>query len=405
MALFRYRAFTGAGDLSEGEIEAASFDEAEETLFARGLTPFETKEVERRESNAFARFSGKRAPSLAELSSFTREFATLEQADVPIDQALRMLSAQNVSPVLRELSDALLRRIVDGASLSDALARQPVVFSPEYVNIVRAGETTGDVASALVQLADMLERRLELKGRMQSALVYPALLIALAIVSTGIVLGVLVPNVAPIFADSGAAMPAGLQFIIDLEASWPLLLGFIIALVASALGVRAYAARRPDVKASIDRVILRLPFAGRLKAQHETARFARTLGVMTRAGVPLIPGLESARAAVENLYLGRQLDAAIEAVRGGASLSSSLAKIDGLPPVAAQIVSVGEEAGKLDEMLLRLAEMFERQTQRAIERAMGLLTPALTVAIAGVVGGLIMTVMNAVLSVNELATR
>lgn len=406
MAVFRFRAYTTLGDLSEGEIEARSREEAEETLWTRGLTPFETREIRAAGESALSRrLFGERGPTRAELASFTREFATLEQADVPLDQCFRIISMQNSSPALRNLADGILRQILDGASLSDALVKRPEVFANDYVNMVRAGEMTGNIASALTEIADTLERRLELRSRIQTALVYPCLLITLAIVSTAIVLGVLGPAVAPIFAESGKPMPAGLQFIIDLESQWPPILGFFIFLGIFFYWFQSWSASRPNVRSVVDHAILRIPFVGTLKAQHETARFARTLGSMVKAGVPLLQGLESACQAVSNLYLRTQIDGVIESVRNGGSLSKALGHVDRLPAVVPQMTSVGEESGKLADMLLRVAITFERSTERSIERAMGLLTPLLTVMIAGLVGALVLTVMNAVLGINELATQ
>ncbi|MGO9770756.1 MAG: type II secretion system F family protein, partial [Roseiarcus sp.] len=154
---------------------------------------------------------------MAQITAFTREFATLEQADVPLDHGLRILAAQSPSPVLRDLAEGILEGVINGAALSDALLKRPEAFSMEYVNVVRAGETVGDVGQSLGDLADMLERRVELRSRISGALVYPALLITLTIVSTAIVLGTLVPNIAPIFVDNNRPMPAGLQFIIGIE--------------------------------------------------------------------------------------------------------------------------------------------------------------------------------------------
>jgi general secretion pathway protein F len=251
----------------------------------------------------------------------------------------------------------------------------------------------------------MLERRLEMRAKIQSGLVYPALLIVLAIVSTGVVLGTLVPNIAPIFADNGRPMPKGLQFIIDLEGSWPLI-GAALGLVAAGLfALKRYAAANPPLQIKIDRLLLDLPYAGAVIAKYQAARFARTLGAMSRAGVPLLQGLESARAVVSNAYFRAELAGAIEQVRGGVALSAALERIEAFPSAAAQMTRIGEEVAKLDELLLRLASLFERQTQGSIERAVGLVTPILTILIAGVVGGLIMTVMDAVLGINELATQ
>jgi general secretion pathway protein F len=404
MPTFKYRAYSVSGDLVEGEIDARSGDEAEDALFKRGLTPFETREA--KPASSLASFSfGKSGPGPAQIASFTREFATLEQADVPLDQSLRILAAQSPSEPLRALAQELLAHIVDGASLSDALSRRPDVFSPEYVNVVREGETVGRVGPALDDLAEMLERGLELRARIQSALIYPALLITLAIISTGVVLGTLVPSIAPIFADNGKDMPSGLQFILDVEANGgyiALALGVIAAAVAL---VFKMAQTRPSWQVAIARFYLRLPVVGGLLSQFATARFSRTLGSMLKAGVPLLQGLESARTAVSNKFFNDELAGVVEAVRGGANLSSALAGVPHLPPVATQMITIGEETAQLGDMLLRVAAMFERQTQRSIERAMGLLTPALTIGIAAVVGGLIMTVMDAVLSINDLAAK
>ena len=405
MATFRYRAYSAAGDLEEGEIEASAPDAAEDALWRRGLTPFETREVAAK-TVAAPRFSlGGRGLKLAELTSFTREFATLEEADIPLDNGLRILAAQSPTPAQRELAESILKRVVDGMSLSDALARRPEIFSTEYINVVRAGETIGKVGQALGDLADMMERRLELRSRITSALVYPALLISLAIVSTGVVLATLVPNIAPIFVDNNRPMPAGLQFILDAEANWRVIAAVLGAVALGIFLLARMASQRPSWLEARDRQMLRAPYVGPLLAQHETARFMRTLGSMLKAGVPLLPALESARTAVANRYLSARIETATEEVRGGAHLSAALGRIDLLPRVAPQMAAIGEETGKLDAMLMRVAIMFERQTQRAIERAMGLVTPVLTILIALVVGGLIMTVMDAVLSINELATK
>ncbi len=406
MATYRYRAYSAEGDLVEGELEAGGKDDAEDALWRRGLTPFETREVGAKATGAkFSLQLSRRGLNGAELASFTREFATLEDADVPLDSGLRILATQAASPMLRALAEEILKRVVDGMSLSDALAKRPDTFSTEYVNVVRAGETIGDVGQALNDLADMLERRTELRSRITSALVYPAMLITLALISTGIVLATLVPNIAPIFTDNNQPMPAGLQFILDAEANWPNILGAIALVGLSLFILSRMAAQRPPWLEARDRSILRLPFIGPLIAEYETARFSRTLGSMVKAGVPLLPALESARSALSNRYLGIRIDQVIEQVRGGAHLSGALGGVDAVPRIAPQMVSIGEETGKLDAMLLRVASIFERKTQRTIERVMGLVTPALTVLIAIVVGGLIMTVMDAVLGINELATK
>jgi general secretion pathway protein F len=405
MPNFHYRAYTAAGDLEEGDIEAPSSGDAEETLWRRGLTPFDTRESRKQGSGAFFQLSRRRIPNATQLASFTREFATLEEADIPLDQSLRLLATQSQSPVLRDLTLEIIARIVDGAALSEALGERADVFGAEYINVVREGETVGKLGVALSDLADMLERRMELRARIQSALVYPALLIILAIASTAIVLGTLVPNIAPIFTDNGRPMPSGLQFILDAESNWRSIVGVIMTFIASIMLFYRMAASRPRWRQTIDRFYLQIPYAGALYSQTSMARFSRTLGSMLKAGVPLLQALESARMGTMNAYLNSQLVEAIASVRSGSHLSVALGQIEHIPAAVPQIISIGEETGKLGEMLLRIATMFEKKTHRSIERLMGLLTPLLTVLIAGVVGGLIMTVMDAVLGINELATK
>lgn len=404
MPTFKYRAYSGAGDLLEGAIEAHSVDEAEDALFRRELTPFYTREAITTAGRVSLSF-GRGGLTAAQVASFTREFATLEQADIPLDQSLRILGSQSAAPALRDLARDILTHVVDGKALSDALSYRPEIFNSEYVNLVREGETMGRVGPALSDLADMLEKRLELRAKVQSSLIYPSLLITLALVSTGVILGALAPSIAPILADNGKELPAGLQFIVDAQANAGFIALFFLALLLGALLIYRMSLTRLDWRIAFARFALRMPVIGGLLAQFATARFARTLGSMLKAGVPLLQGLESARGSVANAFLNHELSGVIESVRGGAPLSGALAVVPYLPIAAIQMISIGEETAQLGVMLLRVAAMFERQTQRSIERAMGLLTPTLTILIAAVVGGLIMTVMDAVLSINDLAAK
>lgn len=406
MSMFRYRAYSSIGDLIEGDIEARSSEDAEDALWRRGLTPLSLRETRAGAKGSLLTLQlGARKPSPADIASFTREFATLEQADVPLDHSLRLLSTQSATPALRALAEEILRRVVDGASLSDALATRADLFGADYINIVRAGETMGNAAQALSDMAEILERRLEMRARIQSGLVYPALLIVLAIVSTAVVLGALVPNIAPIFADSGQPMPAGLQFVIDVSANWRWGAAGLALIAALIFALRRYAAASPEFGVRFDRALLALPYAGPLAARLQTARFAYTLGSSLKAGVPLLQGLESARAVLSDRYFSAELAKVIESVRGGGALSSALEQVERLPATTPTMTRIGEEAGRLDDMLLRHASMLERQTQRSLEQAVGLVTPTLTILIAAVVGGLVMTVMDAVLGINDLAMR
>ena len=407
MATFRYRAYGMGGELADGDIDAISEDAATDLLWRRGLTAFEIRAEGEAGKPWWQRdlLSIRTGARKGELAAFTREFATLNGAEVPLDDALRILSEQATSTGMRALAASLLADVLDGASLSDAMHSRPRIFPPDYVSVVRAGEIGGTVDVVFGELADLLERRAEVHAQIQSALVYPVILIGLSLLSVGIIIGGTVPSIAPIFADNGRQMPASMSAIISIEGHWREVL-IALAVLASAIAATAtLIARRPASRLAYQRRLLHLPVYGAFTLKRETARFARTLGTLLRAGVPLLQAATSARAVIGNGHIRAGMDRTIEAIREGTSLYRALSAETVLPSFALRIISIGEESGKLDRMLIRLAEMLERQTQHSIERFMSALTPALTVGIAILIGGMIMTVISAILSINEIPIR
>ena len=196
---YHYIAYTQAGALAEGRLEATSLDDAIEILWERGLTPFETQEHAARVSGRWwqRELLTPRKPSRRDVAHFTREFGTLTRSDIPLDDALRIVLEQSSTTRMRRVIESLLEAVLDGADLSDAMARHPEAFQDDYVNMMRAGEASGDMAGIFGELADLLERRLDLAGRLTSALVYPSVLIVAALASIALVMGVLVPNSRP----------------------------------------------------------------------------------------------------------------------------------------------------------------------------------------------------------------
>jgi general secretion pathway protein F len=326
-------------------------------------------------------------------------------AEIPLDDALRILCDQAISESMKRSTKELRGYVLSGLALSDTMQTQPTLFSPDYLSMVRAGELGGNISGALDEIAELLERRAEISARVRSALVYPAMLLALAGVAIGVIVGVLVPNVAGIFEGSGRPLPTMLGIAMALNARW-----LEITLLFAAAGAAAacsfwWAWNRPDTRRIFERSLLRLPILGPLLLDQETGRFARVLGTLLKAGVPLLAASISARGVVHNGHMRYGLDRAIDALREGAALHHALQAEACLPALALRMISVGEEAGKLGTMLVRVAVMFEQKTQRTAERFMTVLTPLITMAMACVIGGLVMTVIDAVMSVNELAVR
>jgi general secretion pathway protein F len=313
------------------------------------------------------------------------------------------LSEPTASPDICRIAAELRADVLNGATLSDAMERRPHIFPADYLSVIRAGEIGGTVGEVVGELADLLDRRMEMRGRIRSALIYPALLICLAVVSLTVIVGALVPSVASVFAGSGAPPPPFIAAVLAVQAHW-VEIAATLAGIVGATSLLAWAAlRKPPLRLAIDGVLLRAPVIGAFLVQRETARFARTLGTLLKAGVPLLQASISAHGVVGNGRIAVQIESAVDAVRGGTALHRALTQETVLPAIALRMISIGEEAGKLDRMLLRVAVMFEQLMQRTIDRAMTLLTPALTMIMAGFVGGLIIAVMNAIMSMNGLA--
>lgn len=406
MPTFRYQAYGIRGELAEGSVEAASQNEASEALFLQGLTAFRLHAAEEAAKPWWQRevLAGRRSLR-GDVAALTRELATLIGAEIPVDEALRILSDQAASVPMRSLAASLLADVRNGRALSEAMQRHPRVFAADYVSIVRAGEVGGTVGQVFGELADLLERRLEIRGRIQSALIYPFILVGLSLVTLGIVVTVLVPSIASAFAESGRTLPAAVRFLVTVQSRWPeVLVVFTVALLAGT-GAIVVALRRPGPALLLDRLKLQAPVLGKIAAGQEAARFARTLGTLLRAGVPLLQALHAASEVIGNRHIAAGMHRAIGMVREGSRLHHALEREVALPAIAVRMISVGEGAGKLDHMLLRTAAMFEQRTERNIDRLMVLLTPLLTVIMALLVGGLIMTVMTAILSINELAVQ
>jgi general secretion pathway protein F len=406
MPTYCYHAYGIDGDFAEGRVDAASSDAATEALWSQGLTPFKIYSVTESGTKWWNReiFAGTGAQR-ANLLAFTREFAMLNAAEIPLDDALRILREQASLPALRGLVDELLVEVLNGTPLSDAMQKQAKIFPADYIAVVRAGEIGGTLDGVLVDLAELLERRAEIHARIQSALIYPCMLVALSLGTLAIIIGGLIPSIAPIFSQSDKPMPTTIQFMLSLHENWLEVVLGVVSIALAMWGALSVATRKPEVRLALDRGKLRVPVFGAYLIQQDAARFARTLGTMLKAGVPLTQAAKSACSIVSNRHIAAGIERAIEAIHQGVALHRALRKDAVLPAIALQMISVGEEAGKLDRMLTRVATMLERQTQRSVDRFMSALTPALTVGIAVMVGALIMPVMNVVLSLNDVVSR
>jgi general secretion pathway protein F len=405
MATFTYNAYDSAGRLINGELKADTRELALESLHRQGSVVVDLIEgASTNGETSSVPFWSRRKVSPKALAAMIRELATLLSADLPLDEALRLVALQPSLPLnLRQLIDDVLDRVLGGSALSDAFAAHPNDIPVLHCRLIAAGEKSGSLSRVLTSLADQLERSAELRMKVQAALIYPAILFAAAIVTIALVVGVLIPAVAPLFDEVGAKPPPMLALLIAFRATvadaWPFLLAI---LVASTVGLIA-APRLSTYPHYRDRILLRLPIVGRLIAHRETANLAGTLSTMLASGVPLLEALGVARASLGNHQFSRAVADAETHLSGGGALSEALSTSEVFTPLAVRLTAVGERTGHLHQMLSRLANIEQNALQRELEGLVAILAPALTIIIGLIVGGIILSVMGAIIGLNDLA--
>jgi general secretion pathway protein F len=408
MATYRYKAYDETGAIETGTIEAASREAALDALARRGRLASEIVEAADAGRPTFGtslRLS-RRPFTPAALALFVRELATLTRAALPIDETLRIIALQPLlPPSSRAVARAVEERVVAGSSLSDALASAGPAL-PEYVSrLVRAGEAAGALPETLEDLAEFIERATTQRERVKSALLYPAVLLAAALVALTVIVMVLVPAITPLFADAGVSPPLPIAVLSGLSATladtWPL---WFAAAIAAVLLTRRLLANE-EIAARIDRTLLDMPLAGPIIRRRETARLARTLAILQRGGLVMLDALDIAARVPSNRAYRRAVVEAREAVSQGGNLSSAFSASGLFPEVALRLVGIGEKTGRLGPMLTKLADMEEAVLTRDLDRLTGLVGPVLTVVIGVVVGGLVLSVLGAVVSLNDLALR
>lgn len=416
MAVFQYKAYTAQGVITAGTIVADGAEAAIDSLYGAGLTPFETYGVAGESSGALPKAAGNpdvpfwkqeifesNRFSLKELAAFTVELASLTNSGQPLDAAFRIIAGPGAAAKTVRLANGLLKDVLSGLQLSEAMAKRPEIFPSDYRAILSAGEAGGVTGQVLNQISELLARRLEIRGKVAAALVYPVILILMSMVSVFVIVFVLVPSIAPIFTDADLPLPGILNTFAQMQENWlavALTLG-VGGLVA--VGTWSRIRHNADIMLGIDRLKYSLPVVGRLIQLRDAGGFARALGTLLSARVPLMSAMQTARALVTNRHLNILYGQAVQRVPEGTALHRAFEGTGLLPQTSLRLVAVGEESGQLGPMLLQAAGALEGDLQRQIERMVGLLTPILTLAIGGGVGGLIMQVMSAVLSINDLA--
>jgi len=405
MPAFSWTALDAHGRTRKGVQEGDSARLVRQALREQGLTPLAVEETAQQlragdTGRGLGRFRGR--ISAGELALITRQLATLVQAGLPLETALGSVARQSEKAALRNLIHAVRSRVMEGHPLADALGEHPRVFPELYRATVAAGEQSGHLDAVLERLADYTEAREALRRRIQLALFYPGLLTLMAIVVVMGLLTYVVPQVTQVFEHLGQELPDLTQALLALSAFlrddglW-----LLAGLIAGLLAFRR-ALRHARVKRRWHHLLLRLPLAGRLIRGVNTARFARTLGILAAAGVPILEALRIAASVMDNLPMREAVEEATLRVREGVSIARALEESRLFPPMTVQLIASGEQSGRLRPMLERAAAQQEGELAAIIATALGLFEPVLIMVMGGVVLIIVLAILLPIFELNQL---
>ncbi len=402
MPSYFYKAARKDGSLVEGNLEAASEALAIRDIRNQGLL-FLHVEIQGDGSGSVSTIQNVKSLSRNQVLSFTSELAVLLKAGLPIDRALRVLidmsSGQEVLVVMQDL----LATVKSGKALSQALLAHNDLFDDFYVSMARSGEASGDLAGILERLAGQLEKAKEVRSSVVSALIYPAILAVVAVISIFVMLGFVVPQFESLFVDMGQALPLLTQIVInagDAVRDWGLLITFIgfVAFIFIKKWMMTAEGKR-----WLDQRMLALPMLGAVVFKYQISRFSRTLGTLLGCGVSLLKALDIAVETVTNSEVKEVFAKLIPEVKHGGRMSKVFMEAGLFSPMLIQMIRVGEESGQLDQMLLELARIYDNEVSAGVKRSLTLLEPILILGMGVVIGVIIVAILLGILSVNDLA--
>jgi general secretion pathway protein F len=400
-ASFHYRAVAADGKLRTGVITADTTASVARELRRQGLTPVYVG-AEEKKSLAFnlPSFGGNRR---RDVLFFTQELSTLLNSGVPLDRALTITTELTTHAQFRAIVSDILRSIKGGKSLADSLALHPQYFSDLFINMVRAGEASGSLGGIFERLSEFEKSRDQLRGYIISSMIYPAVLACVGAGSIFILLDFVVPRFASIFEDGRMQIPTPTKIMLDVSKvvqdwSWVVALAIIGVSVAFRLYTRTVAG-----KSWWDGTRLRIPLLGEALRKAETSRFARAMSTLVGNSVPLVQSLHISAGILYNSRMANALKDVAQGVKRGEGLAQPLAKTKMFPALASHLLTVGEETGKLDQMFARMADIYEEETRSSIKRFTSAFEPMVILAMGLIVGGLVLSMLIAITSINDVA--
>jgi len=385
MPLFEYTARAPSGQIQKGQLDAPSKDEVSAYLRKNRLILVSVREQPKQISISFG---GKRIKT-RDIVIFTRQFATMINAGLPLVQSLNILAQQTENKALREVTRAVVYDVESGHTLADAFSKHPKAFTDLYVNMVAAGEAGGILDTILLRLATFLEKNDALVRKVKGAMVYPGVIITVAVAAIAILLIFVIPTFESMFASAGMELPLPTRIVIGMS---NLLIGYwwvgLLAIGGLIFGLRSYYAS-PNGRRHIDGMLLRAPVLGDLLRKSAVSRFTRTLGTLVSSGVSILDGLEITAKTAGNSVIHDAVMESRQSIAGGETIAAPLEKSKVFPPMVISMIAVGEQTGGLDEMLSKIADFYDEEVDVAVSALLSLMEPAMIVVLGVIVGGMV----------------
>ena len=403
MAAFEYKALDSRGKNKKGLLEADTAKQVRQMLREQGLTPLEVTQAADKEKQQAKSGGGlfKAKISAHELSLITRQLATLVQSALPVEAAVLAVAEQCEKPRLKSMLMSVRAKVVEGYSLAEGLAEFPHIFDHLYRAMVAAGEKSGHLDQVLVRLADYTEQRQHMRSQITQAMVYPIILVVFAVAIVSILLGTVVPTIVKSFQSSKLALPWTTETVIAasnfIQNYW---LFSLIAIFASIFAIKN-ALKKPKVRFWFDSRVLQLPFIGKVARGLNTARFARTLSILSSSSVPLLEGMRISGEVLANEKMKAAVAEAAVKVSEGASLKASLDQTKLFPPMMLHMIASGEKSGELEQMLERSADNQDKEFEALVNVSLKLLEPLMIALMAVIVMFIVMAILQPIMAMNN----
>lgn len=397
MAVYKYVGRTSKGKMKKGTVEAESKQQAITKLREQGISP---REINEAKGLLYKEVTIGSPVKTQDFVIYCRQFATLIRAGVSIVQSTQILAMQSESKALKRILSSIESDLRTGISFSDAAAKHPKVFPPIFINMVRAGEATGNLDDTLDRLAKYLENQFDLKKKIQSTMAYPVVLLAIMVLVVIFLMVSIVPTFTAMFAQMGADLPGITLFMIGLSKGiqkwWWLGLLLIIALI---IAFRFFMKNNQNFNYTVHALLLKSPIFGNLLQKEAIARMSRTLSSLVSSSVPILQSLDIVAKVVGNPVLSKVILEARSALETGRRLSDPFSKSWLIPPLVTQMLAIGEETGSLDFMLEKIADFYEAEVNRTVDTLKSLIEPIMIVLLAGIIGTVVMSIIIPMFSI------